>query len=294
MSKSNSQDRLENPNESVITWSDFIADIPPSSERKVSNICRVSGLHTNGLVVPTIEIYCDSEICQDIRFFDSNSSFDDINLNLDIWVDFFLYYMCRHCRITRKTYAISVKKEENSDEVGVARKIGQWPSFSPHISSKVITLIRDDKDLFFKGRRAEAQGLGIGAFAYYRRVITNQKNRLIDEIIKVFNRLGYDKDNIKQLELAKKETQFSKAVEIIKDGIPEVLKIEGHNPLTLLHDALSGGLHDMTDEKCLVCAQDIRNVLVKFTELLNQALKDDVELKSSVHRLMNDKGPNTQ
>ena len=285
MSKSNSQDQQENTNESVITWSDFLANIPPGSERKVSKICRISSQYTYELVVPKIKIYCDSDICQGIRFFDYNFGYNDINLNLDRWFEFLLYYNCRHCKKTEKIYAISVKKDENSDEDGVARKIGQWPSFGPHISSKVITLIRDDKDLFFKGRRAEAQGLGIGAFAYYRRVITKQKNRLIEEIIKVSKRLEYGTDNIKQLESAKEEIKFSKAVDIIKDGIPEVLKIEGCNPLTLLHNALSVGLHDKTDEECLKLAQDIRNVLVKFIDLLNQALKDDAELKSSVNRL---------
>jgi hypothetical protein len=35
------------------------------------------------------------------------------------------------------------------------------------------------------GRRAENQGMGIGAFAYYRRVVENQKNRIIAEIKRV-------------------------------------------------------------------------------------------------------------
>jgi len=39
-------------------------------------------------------------------------------------------------------------------------------------------------------RQAEALGLGIGAFGYYRRVLENQKDRLFDEILKVSVRVG--------------------------------------------------------------------------------------------------------
>jgi len=46
----------------------------------------------------------------------------------------------------------------------------------------VITLIGPDREIFLRGRRAENQGLGIGAFAYYRRVVENQKGRIITQI----------------------------------------------------------------------------------------------------------------
>jgi hypothetical protein len=38
---------------------------------------------------------------------------------------------------------------------------------------------------FCAGRRAESQGIGIGTFAYYRRVFDNRRSRIIDGIIKV-------------------------------------------------------------------------------------------------------------
>jgi hypothetical protein len=108
---------------------------------------------------------------------------------------------------------------------------------------------------FNKGLRSEAQGLGVGAFAYYRQVVENQKDRLIDEIINVANLGNPPPELIAELSEAKGETQFSSAVEKIKHGIPEVLLTGGHNPLTLLHKALSEGLHAGTDDDCLGIAQ---------------------------------------
>lgn len=169
---------------------------------------------------------------------------------------------------------------------GSAVKFGELPTFGPHTPSRVISLIGPDRDLFLKGRAAENEGLGIGAFAYYRRVLENQKSRIIRELGKAAKQLGASDDVVKRFEKAATEIQFSKAIEDVKDAIPEKLKIRGHNPLTLLHPALSEGLHDKTDAECLELAKDIRVVLTELADRTSQALKDDAELISAVTRLL--------
>jgi hypothetical protein len=89
------------------------------------------------------------------------------------------------------------------------------------------------------------------------------------------------------LRAAKDEQQFKKAVEDVKHAIPESLLVDGHNPLTLLHSALSDGLHARTDGECLELAQTIRLVLADLAERISQALKDDRELKEGISRLLN-------
>lgn len=163
--------------------------------------------------------------------------------------------------------------------------MGEAPPFGPHTPSRVITLIKPDLELFLKGRRAESQGMGIGAFAYYRRVVENQKNRLLDEIKRVSQKAGADPAVIAQLDAARAETQFNKAVELVKGAVPEALKIDNHNPLTLLHKALSEGLHAHTDEICLELATDIRVILTDLAERLEKATRDDQALKQAVSRL---------
>jgi hypothetical protein len=131
--------------------------------------------------------------------------------------------------------------------------------------------------------------MGIAAFAYYRRVIEGQKDRIFDEIIKVCNRLSAGEPIVKELAAAKVETQFSKAVDSVKLAIPQALFINGHNPLTLLHSALSEGLHAQSDEECLEIATSIRVVIADFAERMGQALKDEAELSTAVSRLLNKK-----
>ena len=143
------------------------------------------------------------------------------------------------------------------------------------------------RDLFLKGRHAETQGLGIGAFTYYRRIVEGQKNRLIDEVIRVARRLKANDAMIAKLESAKTERQFDKAIQSLKKAIPPALFIKGHNPLTLLHGALSEGMHAQTDEDCLAAANKIRLILIEFTNSLSDAMKDQQELDAALSSLVN-------
>ena len=82
------------------------------------------------------------------------------------------------------------------------------------------------------------------------------------------------------------ETQFSEAVAMLKDAIPEKLLIlKGENPLTLLYKPLSQQLHGMTDEECLQQAADIRLVLTVLLENIAEVMKDQDELTAAAKRL---------
>ena len=142
------------------------------------------------------------------------------------------------------------------------------------IPNKVLRLFEDDKELFFKGRQCENQGMGIAAFAYYRRVVEHQKKNIFAEIIKVSKVLGTSEDMLNDLEREKENFQFSASVDAIKSAIPQVIFINRQNPLTLLHNALSRGLHNDNDADCLALAQSIRLVLTEMVGRLADLKKD--------------------
>jgi len=278
---------------SVITWKEFLQEHPPG------NVVIVSGAATGlnpinlppniVLVIPSIKLYCPEETCGADMFFASPGEPYPISLIKGAFKRVFLTYKCKNCGNYSKTFALFVKLKE--DDLCEAYKFGEYPPFGPHTPARVISLIGPDRDIFLKGRRAESQGLGIGAFAYYRRVVENQKGKLIGEIIKAAKQLGTKKDMLDTLEAAKRENQFSKAVEQIKDAIPKSLLIKEHNPLTLLHTALSRGMHAKTDKDCLEVATDIRVVLVELAERIGLVLKDNAELSASLGRLLKGETP---
>ncbi len=270
----------------LLTWADFLATVPPGQLRTVNLLAERTREDRWHLATPPIKLFCDNSACDKETFFDPRNDGGWPNYDQFVWE--FLLYRCRHCQTSSKLFALLVKLDSKNSKAlrGEAEKIGEYPAFGPHVPTRLNKLIGPDREFFFKGRRAESQGMGIGAFGYYRRGGGRQKNRIIDEIIKVCERIGASPKVIKELEKAKGETQFKKAVHKIKKGLPDVLKIDGHNPLLLLHSALSEGLHAQNDEQCLELATSIRVVMTELAERLDQALKEEAELKTAVSRLL--------
>lgn len=99
-------------------------------------------------------------------------------------------------------------------------------------------------------------------------------------------KLSAPQELIDELEGAKRNSRFKNAIEGVKHGVPPALSIEGTNPLTLLHSALSIGLHGESDEECLAAATDIRVVMAELADRLSSILKEQSELKESVARLL--------
>ena len=195
----------------------------------------------------------------------------------------FITYVCRDCQSTEKTFAVLVTRDKSP---GVeVMKLGEYPPFSAPISSSIQKLLsKADLELYRKGSRAEAQGLGIGAATYFRRIVEEQWQCLVKEIRKAADRLGAGK--LEVYDAALQETQFSKAVKILKDDIPEKLLIlDGKNPLTLLYQLLSRQLHELTDEECLRQAADVRVILTTLLENIADVMKDRDELHEAVKRL---------
>ena len=108
-------------------------------------------------------------------------------------------------------------------------------------------------------------------------------------IIEACNRANADSSLITELTEARDETQFDKAVSVIKHALPEGLLVRGHNPLTLIHNALSAGLHAHGDEECLELATTIRLVMIDFAERLAEFRKTQSDLDSAVTKLLQKK-----
>lgn len=267
-----------------ISFKNFLETIPPGKEVLVSDFSKKEGGSLKNKS-PQISLHCTNEECQGVRFFYAT---DNNYLSPDNYNDKYITYLCRNCMKTYKTYALGATLDKESSKWRVM-KYGEVPSFGPPTPARAFNLIGGERDLFLLGRRNENQGMGIGAFVYYRRVIESQKSRIFDELIRVIGKISPDDAILTELESAKKETRFTTAVESIKHALPQSLNINGYNPLTLLHSALSEGVHVHSDSECLELASSVRTVLIEFAERLGQALKEEAELNAAVNRLANNK-----
>jgi hypothetical protein len=267
---------------------DFLEHVAPYQKAAIEDLAVKA--QYDDINKPEIEAFCDSEKCGDIRYFDCDGSFSSLS-NGELTI-VGLRYCCRHCLETYKWFALLTVKTKESCS-GYTVKLGEWPPFGEPVPPRVLSLIEPEKQLFLKGKDSEDKGFGIGAFAYYRRVVENQWPRLMDEIIKVLTHLKKPAERIENFKKAKNQTRFSDAVTSIKDEIPESLLIAGHhNPLALLQKVLDEAGHNLSDNECLKRAKSIRLILCELSEKLAIALKDQPELQGALTELFApDKGP---
>ena len=196
----NQDEKTAEPTSVLVALSAFLETRPPGKQVSLSDVAK--HLQANGslLTIPPIQLHCDSQHCGGVRIFDPSSDshrFYDSN-----WTQVFLNYSCRHCKGTRKAFALMIHIQR-PNKPSEAIKFGEWPIFAPHVPSRVLSMVGKDQESFLKGRRAESLGMGIAAFAYYRRVVENQKARLIDQIATVARRIKADPAIIKLLERSK-------------------------------------------------------------------------------------------
>ena len=278
-------------NTSKVAWKSFLETTPPNTPVTISGLAvSYHPPHTSTLtwriVNPYIELHCEHD--DGVRRFNPRTS-SHVSLARPITPRYeFIAYLCRDCQSSTKTFAVLIQNDESdSEDLGNVEvmKLGEYPPFSAPISSRIQKLLSDsDLELYRKGVRAEAQGLGIGAATYFRRIVDEQWQHLVKEIRRAAERLGVE--DLGVYDDAMVETQFSKAVAMLKDVIPKKLLIlKGENPLTLLYKPLSQQLHGMTDEECLQQAADIRLVLTVLLENIAEVMKDQDELTAAAKRL---------
>ncbi|REH37958.1 hypothetical protein DFR26_1744 [Paraperlucidibaca baekdonensis] len=169
---------------------------------------------------------------------------------------FRMVYLCVHCQEFERVFYIKV-----ADDKQWLMKVGQFPSWEIKGDVNIEKLLGEHSGYYRKGLVCESQGYGIGAFGYYRRIVEEIIDGLLDEIAELLT----DSELLEyQDALAKtKETIVTQEkIDLVKDLLPPILRPEGMNPLSALHSALSEGLHAESDEECLEYAETCREILI--------------------------------
>jgi hypothetical protein len=186
---------------STIGWGEFLTGHPPLKPRLVIGAASHTAPPYQNFVVqtPDLVLHCPSEKCSGDRIFRYDGR-QSPAFPLNNWNRVFLPYRCRNCEITTKEYALRIRwcfapendprgkpqlnrvqmeaqlasliRAANESTPAEVVKFGEWPPLGPSIPKKLLNFFeKSEKTLFLSGRRAEGLGMGIAAFAYYRRVV---------------------------------------------------------------------------------------------------------------------------
>jgi hypothetical protein len=168
-------------------------------------------------------------------------------------------YLCMGCKKHYRYFFILIDEDCKS-----ITKVGQYPSWDISGNEEIERLLGEHKNYFRRGLICESQGYGIAAFAYYRRIV----EEIIDLLLEQISDLMTNNEKVKYDEALKKTKttrQATEKIDLIKDLLPPILRPDGMNPVKLLHESLSEGLHADTDNNCLQRAAEVRSVLAFLT-----------------------------
>ena len=167
-------------------------------------------------------------------------------------------------------------------------KVGQDPAWEISPDKNLASVLGSRIDNYKKGLVCESQAYGIGAFAYYRRIVEESIDELLEGIQSILGGEELEKYS-KALEQVKKTPITKDKIELVKDLLPPILRPDGMNPLSTLHSLLSIGIHQETDEKCIEMAATIREVLVFLVNQISVTKTSGKNFTESMRKLLDAK-----
>ncbi|NNC01878.1 hypothetical protein HJC10_03290 [Corallococcus exiguus] len=150
-------------------------------------------------------------------------------------------------------------------------KIGQWPTWAPKIPNRLLKNLGPSAILFRRGVSCLQEGLGIGASAYFRRVIEEEVKSLLDlsERAAILDEDNAALDNIR---LARESQVASERLKIAVQKVPRSLRPGNTNPLAVLYGALSGAVHQEPEDVALATASRLLKTFIFLFEELKERM----------------------
>lgn len=206
-------------------------------------------------------------------------------------------YRCSACKRGLRVFTVyfghsPVDKDGRSELI--LEKVGQSPAWSIDIDQKVQKSLGEDLATYYRrGLVCESQGYGIGAFAYYRRIVEIKIDNLLEDISVLIPQEEVEKYQAALVEV-KKEQQANKKIELVKELLPSSLRPDGINPLDILHSMLSEGLHAETDENCLEYAEEIRECLIYLLNEVTQKRASAAQFTDRMKKFLDKRSTKSQ
>ena len=179
--------------------------------------------------------------------------------------------VCQSCKNYKVTITVSSGTQKEKPKYFI-RKIGQYPPpGDPEIKlpKEIHYFLNDEaREFYSKALKNLESGYGTGAFAYFKRMIENEIERIIETIANHYS--PGSKKIAEAVAAYTQDQQRSKLVEEITAYLPESLKEHGANILLLLHDAASSDMHELTEEEYIKKSKDIDTMFRYLVKKLNK------------------------
>ena len=174
-------------------------------------------------------------------------------------------FACTGCQRSSHLFFVEVNVDQNW-----VRKVGQVPPWSISVSPELEEELGGDAEVYKRALVCLSQGFGLGACAYLRRFLENQVNPLLDLLIQVILEEGGTEEDVAQVRKVREGKAFDAKLEIAYQVAPASLQVSGSNPLKIVHDILSVGVHRLSEEECVQAASEASTALTYVVRELSR------------------------
>jgi hypothetical protein len=228
-----------------------------------------------GLLPARITMYCDHPTCRKEQQWETGEATHYFSNKIRSRT-----YTCRNCGENYIDYLFIWDEQQQCGSEFV--KVGQFPPLAIEPSSELSKALgAENAELYKKALINANYNHGLGAIAYFRRVLENKVNLILDLIAEAL-RLEQVEVEAKELEKIKNSHRVEDKIEFASRILPKNLKPGGHNPLDKLYAVASAGLHGESDDACLTIFNDARFV---FEYLFKNLTVSNEEAREYVQKL---------
>lgn len=176
---------------------------------------------------------------------------------------------------------------------GWIEKVGQYPPLEREPSNVLAGALSDeDLGLYRHALTTRNSNFGIGAVAYLRRIVENRINDLLDLVAEAATADDPDSPLLKEVEAVKADRRFSEKIELAAKLLPKSLTRDG-NPVAMLHDLTSAGLHGESDEECVETFDRCKLAFEYVVQRLKEAHDEDSGYRTAIRALLGRKAKTT-
>ena len=229
---------------------------------------------------PGIELHCPlcnratTYTCRGGGFFGGAASNIEAGLLLTVT------YECQRCVSHTRQFVFGTKGAGDGTKFV---KFAAWPAQRPRSRNAVKDILDKEKaDFFRRGMMCEQHGLGMGAHAYYRRIVETSIEEWLDELKAVTGEEGHQE----WLDKHDGRPQMGEQIDRLQHFMHDSIAGDGKAPINALYSTLSKGLHSLPEDDCLVLAEALRELLV-FTLIKISEMRDKGDLIQDAQNKLN-------
>lgn len=246
-------------------------DFPELSEEKIKKFLETAALyswrsfalgdrHWSSLHITQIDDFC--EVCEERRpFQDLRSRGGGAGMptpQLETGSSYFVF-TCVSCRTERRKFFVEQIVDDQTIKI---QKFGELPRRKLPRNRHLQKFLKDDLDNYEKAVACLANEYGVAAFAYFRRVVENNIERLLDMIKEEVDATSSASEISAALEALRADSPMKDKITVANRALPDHLKPDGINPLGRLYKVLSEGVHSLSDAECQKRANTVQECMI--------------------------------